>query len=1003
MMGIMAASENTGVLYPENTDNSFKIFYELMPNRVENILLVSSPYDAFIMDEDGRLAERIIHEYRGLNLTRPPRLTWVSTAQEALKTLSRKRFDLVISMPRTDGMSPYSLGRNIRETHPDLPLFLLAHDTSELITDHSAKDDQPFVQKFIWSGNTDLLLAMIKSVEDRQNAAHDTEEANVRIIIFIEDSPIYSASMLPLLYKEIVTQTQSVMDDSLNEEHRLLRMRARPKILMAKTYEEAVALYKQFSPYLLTILSDVRFPRNGEIDNQAGFSLLSDIKEKHPNLPLLIISSEESNREQAASVPAVFLNKNSPVLNTEVRSFLIDHLGFGDFFFRKPDGTVVGRASNLKAMETNLSTVPDESIYYHGIQNDFSSWLMARSEIHLASELLPMDVNDFDSIPDIRSYLIACVRKTRLSRQKGMITDFSPDDFDPDIDFAKLGTGSIGGKARGLAFIATLLKDNPDLHEQFPSVDIQIPKMLVIPTDEFDRFVRENILYDLSVDDMEDEKITEIFSAAPLSDGLRHDLALYLNRIGHPLAIRSSSLFEDARNQPCAGIYETYMLPNNQPDFDFRLEHLFQAIKLVYASTYLKKPRIFIQSTHHRSEDEKMAIIVQQLIGREEKGYFYPAVSGVAQSHNFYPISSMAPEEGIVHMALGFGRTVVEGETTLRFCPAHPELLPHFSGVDDILRNAQRSFYAMKMTDPANGPNPVAIHPLVKLEVDDVKDHSPIRYLASTYDPQDHRIRDFYQPTGSPVMTFASILKHASFPLPKMLSRILEIGRKGMASPVEIEFAFNLPGEGEINPELHLLQIRPMPMCQQNMEIEISNEEVRRAVIFSDTAMGNGRIEEVTDIVYVNPDTFDPAKTMDMASQIGIINGRMIKQNRKYLLIGPGRWGSADRWLGIPVTWYDISGVCAIIEATIEDLHADPSQGSHFFHNLTSSGISYISVTKDEKHFIDWKWLKSLSPAGETSFLKHTQFDPPLSLKIDGVRGAAVLLDQVQGRHPSYR
>jgi len=989
---MVPASEAHATRLSETPDDSFKIYYELMPKRVSDVLLVSSPYDAFIMDEDGRLAEGIIHEYRGLNLTRPPRLTWVSTAQEALSALSKKWFDLVITMPRLDDMSPYALGREIKNMYPGLPVYLLVHDIIELPTGDQLSECGSVDHMFVWSGNTDLLLAMIKTVEDMQNAAHDTAKAEVRIIIYIEDSPIYSASMLPLLYREIVTQTQAVMDDSLNEEHRILKMRARPKILYAKNFEEASALYKQFSPYVLSILSDVSFPREGVMDHEAGFSFLAQVKSDLPDLPLLIVSSAETNRQKAAGIPAVFLNKNSAVLNTEIRTFFIDHLGFGDFLFRRPDGTVVARVSNLQAMENTLTSVPDESLYHHALRNDFSSWLMARSEIRIASKLQRISADEFDSVSDIRSYLTSTIRETRLGRQKGVITDFSSGGFNADIDFAKLGKGSIGGKARGLAFITSLLKNSPRLQSDFPAVDISIPKTLVIATEGFDAFIRENILKDLSYADLSDTKIMGIFASAPLPDGLRQDLESYLQGVGYPLAVRSSSLLEDARNQPCAGLYHTYMLPNNHPDIAVRLEQLSRAVRLVYASTYLEVPRSFIGRTLHRIEDEKMAVILQALTGREQDGLYYPAVSGVAQSHNFYPVSKMRPEEGIVHMAMGLGKTVVEGEAALRFSPDHPEILPQFSSVDDTLRNAQRTFYALRMAEALEISDPTELQTLVKLSINDAKGHYPLRYLAGTYSLQDHRIRDFYQPNGTPVLTFAGILKHGTIPLPEILTHILEIGRKGMASPVEIEFAVNLPLSDEGKPNLHLLQIRPMSMCQQNIEVRVDDGDIAGAALYSNSAMGNGRIEDVSDIIYVDPDTFDPAKTADIASEIGRLNGQMIQQNQRYLLIGPGRWGSADRWLGIPVAWHDISGVSAIIEAAIEKLTVDPSQGTHFFHNITSSGISYITITGKGHQFVDWDWLRAFSPVSKTPYLKHIRFDRPRSLKIDGTRGEAVLL-----------
>lgn len=976
----------------DDFDLSFKVFHELMARKVTEILLVSSPYDAFIMEEEGRLAERIIMEYRGLNLSRPPKLTWVSTAQEALSALSRDHFDLVITMPRLDDMDPSVFGRKIKQNFPKLPVFLLAQKTSRLFLDSKYKDRGSFDNIYVWYGNTDLLLALIKNAEDRMNVDYDTNRARVRVIILVEDSPIYYSSLLPLLYKEIVMQTQAVMEDSLNSEHRILRMRARPKILVAKNFEEAESLYRQFRPYLLSIFSDVRFPRNGHIDDEAGFELLSMIKKECPDIPLLILSSEETNRERALKIPAVFLNKNSPSLHSEIQSFFVNYLGFGDFIFRLPDGKEVARVSNLRFMEQILPSIPDESVYYHAIHNHFSSWLFARSEIMLASKLRRVKATDFSTTAEIKQYLVDCIHKRRKGRQKGVVTDFITGDFDPDADFIKLGKGSLGGKARGLAFISTQLKDNPEFQKKFQDIIIGVPKTLVISTENFDTFIGQNNLKDLLGSDISDARISEIFIDARFPDRLRYDLEMFLTQADYPLAVRSSSLLEDAQFQPFAGIYKTLMLPNKHYDLTQRVEQLITAIKLVYASTYMEAPRSYTKSTLHRIEDEKMAILIQQLTGAEYGHYFYPAFSGVAQSYNFYPISYMKPEEGIVHIALGLGKTVVEGGKTLRFSPRYPQLLPQFSTVDEILKNSQRFFYVLKIDGFPDNFESVDDATLAKLEIDEVLDQDPVKFLSSTYIPEDHRIRDSVMASGQPVLTFARILKYKSFPLPDIVSELLEMGRKGMGGPVEIEFAVNLAFKANQKAEFSLLQIRPMALGPQNIDVEINDREIASAFCFSSNAMGNGEFLDITDIVLVDPDRFDPARTVDIAAEIGRINKQLMRQKRKYLLIGPGRWGSADRWLGIPVGWNDISGVGAIIEATHDKLQADPSQGTHFFHNITSLGISYITITENGEDFINWQWLKSLPPKTETAFIKHLRLDALLTIKIDGRKSRAVLI-----------
>jgi CheY-like chemotaxis protein len=979
-------------IHPEDFDLSFKVFHELMAKKVTEILLVSSPYDAFIMEEEGRLAERIIHEYRGLNLSRPPMLTWASSAHEALDALSQKKFDLVITMPQVDETDAYVLGRKIKSKFPDLPVFLMIQNTNRHLLDRKYADHNSIDRLYVWYGNSDLLLALIKNLEDSMNVAYDTQRARVRVIIIAEDSPIYYSSLLPLLYKEIVTQTQAVMEESLNDEHRILRMRARPKILVAQNYEEAVDLYQRYKPYLLGIFSDVRFPKDGKMDDAAGFKLLSMIRKDNPDLPLLNFSSEESNRNRAQKIPAVFLNKNSSTLHSEIRSFFMQYLGFGEFVFRLPDGKEIGRASNLREMEKILPSIPDESVFYHATHNHFSSWLMARSEIMLASKLKPVKISDFQSIGEAKQYLVSIIRERRVGRQKGIITEFDSQRFDPDADFIKIGKGSLGGKARGLAFMSTRLKNSPQFMEKFKDVNIAVPKTLVISTEGFDSFISENNLEDVATGDFKDEKIIRLFTAAHVPEWLRQNLEQYSAYADYPLAVRSSSLLEDAQFQPFAGIYKTYMIPNNHPDLLERVNQLILAIKLVYASTYSENARAYVKNTFHRTEDEKMGIIIQQLTGKIYGDYFYPAISGVAQSYNYYPISYMKPEEGLAHVALGLGKIVVEGGVALRFSPKYPQFLPQFSTVDDILQNSQRFFYALKM---AGFPNDLASSEeatLEKRDIDESISDAPVRHLCSTYSAQDHRIRDGIQPSGYPVCTFANVLKYQSLPLAEILGEMLTIGRQGMGCPVEIEFAVNMPFDADEKPSFELLQIRPMAVNQYNLEVEIGDEDVSKAFCYSTMALGNGQFQEIEDIIFVNPDTFDAARTMEIASEIGNINKEMILRERKYLLIGPGRWGSADRWLGIPVRWTDISGVGAIVETTIEGLKADPSQGSHFFHNITSSGISYLNTSEGGKDFIDWKWLRSQPAKNETRYLKHVILKKPLTIKIDGKKSEAVII-----------
>jgi hypothetical protein len=965
----------------------FQAFYELMGIKIREILLVSSRYDAFIMEEDGSLASRIINEYSGLNLSQPPRVTRTPSAYAALEYLNEKKFDMVITTPHLDDMDAFSLGLEIKQLKQDLPVILLAHSTRGVYPPPENKDSSGIDEIFIWSGNSDLLLALVKNAEDRLNVDYDTRRAKVRVLILVEDSPVYYSSFLPLIYKEIVRQTQAVLEVGLNEEHRLLTMRARPKILLAMTYEEGMAIFDKFRPFVFGVISDARIPRNGKLDNEAGFDLLSEIRAEISDLPLLMMSSEPRNRERAAKIPAVFLDKNSTTLLAELHDFFINHLGFGDFVFRVPDGREVARASNLRELEEKVETIPEDALWYHARHNHFSRWLTARSEVALASSFREVDASDFTSAGEAREFIISNLRALRKWRQKGVVAEFKSSSFDPDIsDFVKIGQGSLGGKARGLAFMTALLQENPRIHESYPEVSIEIPKTLVVCTDGFESFVSQNRLEDFGKEDFTDDVIMEAFLEAETPEWLVRELEAYLAQIKYPLSVRSSSLLEDAQFQPYAGLYNTFMIPNNHPDLSVRLQHLIKAVKLVYASTYFEGPKAFSRSILNQPHLESMAVIIQQLTGEQYGDFFYPAISGVAQSHNFYPVSPMKPEDGISLIAVGLGKTVVEGERALRFSPKYPHILPQFSTVDDILANAQRSFYALRIRNyPANLKFREHYN-LTKREVDEAETEYPVRTLASTYIPEEHRIRDglFWQ--GYPVLTFAPVLKYSLFPLPQILVDFLDLGRKGMGCPVEIEFSASIGSDNQEKSSFYFLQIRPMVAEGQPLEVDITEQDWEKAFCRSSQALGNGKTEEIADIVYIKPQDFRPELTVQMAEEIGQINAALLRENRPYLLVGPGRWGSADRWLGIPVTWKNISGVRAMIELRNEKIKADPSQGSHFFQNITALGIQYITVTEDAgtgDHF-DWKWISSVPSVRELSFVSHVRLQRPLTIKIDG-------------------
>ncbi|NNG00974.1 MAG: hypothetical protein HKM93_16415 [Desulfobacteraceae bacterium] len=966
-----------------------------MAKKVREILLVSTPYDAWVMEEDCRLSERIINEYRGLNLSHPPRLTWVPTAEEALASLEKKKFDMVITMPKLADMDAFVLGREIKRTEPDLPVILLSHGLVPAMDKCVGYTCPPGIDNiFVWSGNTDILVALVKSTEDLMNVGQDTLAAGIRVILYLEDSPYYVSSILPILYKELVSQTQAVIEEGLNEEHRLLTMRARPKILVARSYEEAMALFERFGPYLLGVISDIRISREGQLDDRSGIDFLSHVKKERFDIPLLMTSAEKDHGELARKIPAIFAGKNSHTLHQQVRSFLGDHLGFGEFIFRKPDGREIARASNLRFLEKHLRIIDDDCLVSHCNRNDFSRWLFARTEIMLAEKVRTISGDDFKTIRSHRDYLISTIETRRKRRQKGVVTNFNAAEFDEDTEFFKIGQGSLGGKARGIAFVSSLLRAKPDLQKIFDTVNLKVPQTLVVTTEGFESFIETNDLRGLSKSDLTDEQIADAFAKAIFPKWIESDLRCYLENIRYPLAIRSSSLLEDAQFRAYAGLYRTYMISNDHPELDQRLAHLIRAIKLVYASTYFKGPRAFSKRVGQRTEEEQMAVIIQQMVGEQYGDSFYPAISGVAQSHNYYPFSQMKPEDGISTVAMGLGKTVVEGEKTLRFSPKYPQVLPQRSTVEDILDNSQRFFYSLKME---NTCHPLTINDSAHLnrrEISDAEDETPMKILASTFVPEENRIRDTVQIPGYRVLTFSHILKYKHFPLAEILSEALTLGQDGMGCPVELEFSVNLcqtEQNLDCKPEFAFLQLRPMTARAELLKIDISPEEISAAFCYSTHALGNTENQEMSDILLVNPEKFDPAMTMEIAREIGNLNAELVQQNRKYILVGPGRWGSADRWLGIPVTWEDISGVGAMVETASEKIKADPSQGSHFFHNITTLGINYITVKPHGDDFFNVDWVLGQSNVASGNYIDHISMRTPIILKVDGSKSCGIL------------
>lgn len=980
-------------LWIDDLDSNFKVFHELMAHKIREILLVLSPYDAFIMEEDTSLSTRIINEYRGLNLSQPPRLTSVAVAEEALELVRYKKFDLVITLPQIGEMDSNTLGIKIKEICPHLPVILLAHN-QKAIAPYLEKDRLEGIDNFyIWSADPALLLALIKNIEDHYNVEWDTSLAMVRVLILVEDSPLYKSFFLPLLYKEVVAQTQAVLNESLNEEHRLLKMRARPKILVAKNYEEAMGLYHKYKDYVFGIFSDTRFPKNGKINDNAGIELLSHIRKEIPDIPLLLLSSESSNAQKASGIPASFVNKNSHILAEEIHHFFLEHLGFGDFVFHMPDGTEIDRAVNLHSFEKKLATIPDESFLFHAENNHFSNWIMARSEIGLASRMYESRMQDYKSVDKLRQALIGQVNAVRTFREKGGVAHFSERDFDADImQFVKIGHGSMGGKALGLAFMASQLQKNNWLCNKYPQFDITIPPTLVITTEGFHAFMEQNDLF-IDYEGKSNDEITALFIAAELPAWLEKNLAVFLQQVHKPLSVRSSSLLEDAFYKPFAGLFETYMLPNNHPDETVRLNQLVKAVKLVYGSTFFAGPRAFaVEKDKHSTSQDSMAVIIQILAGEPQGNYIYPAVSGVVKSYNYYPVGKMKADDGIAQIALGFGKTVVEGEKCLLFSPRYPQILPQFPNVDETLANSQQSFYALRMKGYPDDLDYLHSN-LERRDIDDAENEAPVQALVSTYFPEEHSIRDSFA-KGPKVVTFARILKYRVLPFNELLQDLLQIGYKGMCCDIEIEFAVDL-GDDDKKTKFHFLQIRPMTAGEDQYEVHISQDDIDKAFCYSSKPLGHGINNKIADIVYVKPETFDTRDTRIIATEISRINAKIKKEQRPYLLVGPGRWGSADPWLGIPVRWEDISGVAAMIELRNEKLSAEDSQGTHFFQNITAMGIKYLTVTEnDEKlpDFINWKWLASLETNDETKHLRHVRLEKSLLIKVDSGSSRCVIL-----------
>jgi CheY-like chemotaxis protein len=972
-----------------------KSFQKLMRFKVRDILLVASLYDQYLFEEDGRLYELIRQEFQVLNLSHPPEITHVTSGEEAIELLtSGENFDLIISTLHIEDMPVIRFAQKARQTGIDIPIILLAYDNREKKEITTNYDTSIFDRIFIWHGDYRLLVAIIKYVEDKLNVQNDTAMVGVQVIILVEDDVSFYSSYLPLLYTQILNQSTRLISEGINLTHRFLRMRARPKILLCSTYEEAWSCFEKYEEYVLAVISDIDFLHNGEKDSSAGFTFAESVRKRKEDIPILLQSSDTEAAAKASELSIGFLRKGSPTLLRDLTDFVTTNFGFGDFIFRTPDGKEVARAANLKELEEGLKTVPDESIQFHARRNHFSNWLKARTEFWLAHKLRPQKVEDFATIQELRDDLIGALRLYQETRQRGIITEFSKESFDLKNSFARIGTGSVGGKARGLGFVNTLI-NTYDLRDRFEGVEISVPPAVVIATDIFDKFMRENQLDKFILEAKNDEELLQRFVDAPyFPPDVISKLKDFLELSHEPLAVRSSSLLEDSQYQPFAGVYQTYMIPNNNSNPEIRLKELLESIKLVYASTFSEKAKDYMKATPYRLEEEKMAVIIQRMVGTSHHNRFYPEFAGVAKSYNFYPVPPQKSEDGIVQVALGLGFTVVEGRNSVRFCPKFPRHLLQFFSTKETIRNAQQEYLALDLSSSFSHENHETPDVMIKhYDLTTAEEDNTLYFVGSTYSPEDDAVYDGISRMGKRVVTFAPVLKHKIFPLPEILDLILDMGAWGMGTHVEIEFAVNMNTPAGKPKEFAMLQIRPLVMSLEFEELDVEQFNSENLICQSEQVLGNGAIQDIYDIVLVDAERFERSKSKETAQEVSEINAQLLAEKRPYVLIGLGRWGSMDPWLGIPVTWDQISGAAVIVESGFKDIDVTPSQGSHFFQNITSFRVGYFTVdTAHKLGFIDWEWLKVQPALQELTHVRHLRFEKSIVAKINGRKNKGVIV-----------
>ena len=964
-----------------------------MTRRIFNVLLIANPYDAFMLEDDGRIDEKLFNEYAALSLRYPPRFTQVSTETEAWGELHRNSFDLIIVMPGTDNSDTFDIARGIKHSFQHIPLVVLTPFSHGITARIEHEDLSDFEYVFCWLGNTDLLLSIIKLIEDKMNLDHDIEEGGVQQIILVEDNIRFYSSVLPELYKFVLQQSMEFATEALNEHQRTLRMRGRPKIVLARTYEEATTLYDRHPNNVLGVITDARYPRGGVVDPQAGVQLLAELRKRDPFLPLILESAESENALQAKAYNADFIDKNSKKMAVDLREVVKQRFGFGDFIFRDPQThQEVMRAHNLKEMQSAILSVPAESLLYHITRNHVSRWLRSRAMFPAAEFVKQLSWEELQDIDAHRRAIFEAIVDYRRMKNQGVVAVFRRDRFDRYSNFARIGEGSLGGKGRGLAFIDNIVKHHPELN-QFDNATVMIPKTVVLCTDLFEEFMDHNNLYQLALSDADDAVILDAFRRATLPASLEGDILTFIEATSSPIAVRSSSLLEDSHYQPFAGIYNTYMVPLLENRHRM-LSMLCDAIKGVYASVFFKDSKAYMQATRNVIDQEKMAVILQEVVGRQYGDRYYPSMSGVGRSLNYYPIGDERAEEGIVNLALGLGKYIVDGGQTLRICPHHPGKVLQMSDTEMALRETQTRFYALDLKNMGENFSVDDAFNLLKLSVREADKDGALQYLASTYNPTDQVIYPGVYPDGRKIISFVGVLEHDVVPLPHLLREVLRLGQEAMRRPVEIEFAVEIDATTR-SCVFYLLQIRPMVDVKSDVHINLSEIRPETILLQSNNALGHGQIDGITDVVYVKTDGYNAGNNPLIAEEISRINAKFLDRGEHYVLVGPGRWGSSDSWLGIPVKWPNISAARIIVEAGLTNYRVDPSQGTHFFQNLTSFGVGYFTINDFNGDGVyNRAVLDALPAVEETAHVRHVRFPHALSIKVDGKKKLGYVLTE---------